>query len=97
MFSQARVKNSVHGGEGACVAGGYVCMVGWGVCDREACMCNGGMHGRGACMAGGVHGRGCVVGGMHGMKKQQLQWAIRILLECTLVLACGHTNSVENP
>ena len=26
----------------------------------------GGMHGRGACKAGGVHGRGCMAGGMCG-------------------------------
>ena len=55
-----------------------------GVCPREgACMagggmCGRGMHGRGACMAGGMHGGGhawqegmcgrgaCMAGGMHG-------------------------------
>ena len=42
-------------------------------------------------MAGGVHGRGYAwrgrawQGDMHGRKKQQLQWAVRILLECILV------------
>ena len=42
MFSEACVKNSVHGG-GAYMAGGHV----W----RGACMV-GGMHGRGACVVG---------------------------------------------
>ena len=46
MFSQACVKNSVHGRGGACMAGG--------VCGRGACMA-GGMPGK-----GGMHGRGCV-------------------------------------
>ena len=48
IFSQACVKNSVHGGGGdhACVAGG--------VSGR------GDMHCRGACVARGMHGRGCV-------------------------------------
>ena len=57
IFSEACVKNFVHGGGHA-----------WqGVYMAGACMA-GGMHGRGVCMAeGGVHGRGvCVAGGMHG-------------------------------
>ena len=68
---------------------------------RVACMA-GGMHGvrhawQGACMAGGMCGGRCVwKGGMHGgmhgkgghawQEKQQLQWVIRILLECILVI-----------
>ena len=56
IFSQACVKNSVHG-EGACVAEGSV-------------------HGRGACAVGGVRA---------WQEKWQLQWAVRILLECILV------------
>ena len=54
IFSEAHVKNSVHGG--ACLAGGHA----W----------QGDMHGRGhawrvVCVAGGMCG-GCIVGGMHG-------------------------------
>ena len=37
-------------------------------------------------MAGGMHGgRACMVGGHAWQEKRQLQWAIRILLECILV------------
>ena len=51
------------------------------------------MAGEGACMQGGVYGRGhvwqggaCVVGGGHvWQERQPLQWAVRILLECILV------------
>ena len=66
MFSQACVKNSVHGG--ACVTkGGEVCVV------RGACVAIAGMHGKGkgghAFLKGGIHGKGvCVVGGMHGSR-----------------------------
>ena len=83
MFSQACVKNSVYKG-GACVAGGGVCMAG------------GGMHGQGGCVAGGVHGGGCMAVGMctpgqtcpwdmHGRKKWPLQRAVHILLERIIV------------
>ena len=41
--------------------------------QRGACVVKGGMHGKGACVAGGMHGEGgmcgkgaCMVGGMHG-------------------------------
>ena len=52
IFSEACVKNSVHGGEG-----GMHCRRGGGVCGggRQ-------MHGRGACVAGGV----CMAGGLCG-------------------------------
>ena len=55
MFSQACVKNSVHGGGGSM---GHV----W----RGACVAGGmGMHGRGVCLAGGVCGGGaCIAGEM---------------------------------
>ena len=76
-----------HAWWGACMAGRYA----W----QEVCMAGGhawqgGMHGRGACVAGGMCGGGCMGGGMHGRGvcmagKWQLQWAIRILLECILV------------
>ena len=44
------------GGGGLCMTGGHA----W----------QGGVHGRGACMAGGVHGRGghAWQGGMHGRR-----------------------------
>ena len=28
----------------------------------QGCVCGGGMHGKGGCVAGGMHGRGCVCG-----------------------------------
>ena len=58
------------------------------------------MHGRGACMAGGMHGNGVYTwqGDMHGrgcvhgwggggvwQERQPLQWMVCILLECILV------------
>ena len=55
---------------GACVVGG-MCCGGEGMYGRGTCMV--GWHAlQGACMAGGMHGRGhawwgaCIVGGMHG-------------------------------
>ena len=71
MFSQVCVKNSVHVGHvwlGVCIIGcvhGKGCAWQGGVCGRGACMAEG-MCGRrhawqGACMTGGMHGRG-----MHG-------------------------------
>ena len=87
IFSEACVKNSVHMGEGACMAGG---MCGRGVDGRGACVAGrhvwqgwhawqgcvgGGWHAwQGVCMAGGA----CVVGGVRGGG---------ILLECILVHA----------
>ena len=70
IFSQASVKNSVHGG-GSRMAGqgcwgmAGVCMVGYtwqGVSMVWACMA-GGIHSRGHVWQGGICGRGvCVVG-----------------------------------
>ena len=81
MFSQACVKNSVHGGRHAwqggmrdvlvCVARG-VCMAGG--------VHGGGLHGGGhvwwgACMVGGVHGGGVVLcGGMRGRGGGYVWW-----------------------
>ena len=93
IFSQTCVKNSVHRedmhGRGCAWQG--ACMVG-AMCGRGECMA-GGMCGRGVCVAGG-----CVQGGMCGRGrawqgacvtgKRQLQRAVRILLECILVLEC---------
>ena len=58
MFSQACVKNSVHSGGGACVAGGSCMDGGWG-CVWHGAYVAGGYAWQGACMTGGVHGRGC--------------------------------------
>ena len=76
-----------HAWQGACVAGGHAW---WGACMA------GGHVWQGACMARGegVHGRGaCMVGGMHVPPRQMLRLqhtvnerAVRILLECILVL-----------
>ena len=56
----------------------------------------GGVCGRGACVAGGVHGRGgmhvrgaCMAGGMHGRYCD-----VRILLECILVLIISSQSPV---
>ena len=79
MFLHLSVSHSVHRGWhvwwGVCVAGGGcgrgTCVAGghaWqgGMCGR-GCEWQGGMCGReGACMAGGMHGRGCMAGGMRG-------------------------------
>ena len=70
-------------------------MVG-GVHGRGACVV-GGMCGRvhvwqGACMAGGVHDRGhvwqgaCMAGGHAWQERWPLQWTVRILLECILLV-----------
>ena len=59
MFSHLSVSHSVHGG-GACVAGGKAVWQG-------AFMAEGGMRGRGACVAGVCVWQGvCVVGGVCG-------------------------------
>ena len=60
MFSEACVKNSVHGGGGDIHGRGHVWrgdMHGWGHAWQGACVV-GGMHGRRTCIAGGMHGRG---------------------------------------
>ena len=44
----------MHDRRGTCVMG--TCMAGWHAWQ-------GGLHGRGVCMSGGMHGRGCVAGG----------------------------------
>ena len=49
-----------------------------GVCLSTGCVCvggvwQGGVHGRGVCMVGGMHGRGCVAGGMCG-RGHAWQW-----------------------
>ena len=41
-------------------------MRGRGLCVAGGCEWQGGMHNRGACMAGGVHGGGLHGGGLHG-------------------------------
>ena len=82
----------MHVCQGACMAG---------VCVRQGVCMTGGMHGRGVCVARGVHGRGhawqgghawqvsaCVTGGRAWQERWPLQWAVRILLECTLVKEC---------
>ena len=81
----------------------------WGVHGRGACMaggmCGGGHAWQGVSMAGGhawqegVHGRGtCVAGGCAWQILQDTvnEWAVRILLECILVILIyseiGHAN-----
>ena len=84
-------------GRGTCMAGGMhggghawwgvVCMAGRG-CAWQA----GGMHGGGHAWQGGMHGRGvCMAGGhawqggMHGGGVYGRYYEIRILLECILI------------
>ena len=60
--------------------------VGQGMCGR-VCVARGDVHGRvwlwlGACMAGRHTWQG---GGRAWQEKRQLQWAVRILLECILL------------
>ena len=89
IFSEACVKNSVHrgvlrGGGRCCVAGGM-----------HVCMHGGGVHGRGACVAGGPAWGAYMVGGHMWQKGGRHAWQIlrdtvnervvRILLECILV------------
>ena len=72
IFSEACVKNSVHGGlGGACMPGG---MCGRGHAWRGGCAWQGGMHGgvcgrgcawQGACVVGG-HAWGACMAGVHG-------------------------------
>ena len=78
-------------GGGVCVAGGMhgrgTCMAG-GMYDGGACMAGGhawqgGECSRGVCMAWGQHGGW--EGGGHAWHMVN-EWAVRILLECILVL-----------
>ena len=64
-----------HVWQGARVAGGHV----W----QRACVV-GGVHGRGHAWHGGVHGRGAYMA--RGQERRPLQRAVRILLECILVI-----------
>ena len=75
--------------QGACVARGCAWqggMCGWGghMWQRghawQGCVCGGGMHGRGHAWCGA-----CMAEGHAWQEKRQLQWAVRILLECILV------------
>ena len=65
-------------GTGMCMVGGW----------------QGGMHGKGHAWQGGVHGMHggvtCMAGGMR-RGRQPLQWTVRILLECILVLVVFFT------
>ena len=66
---------------------GDMCTTG-GMCATEG-MCGGGVRGRGVGVAGGVHGGGSMWWGEAGrawQKRQPLQRAVRILLECILVI-----------
>ena len=84
-----------HAWQGVCVAGG-VCMAGrhtWlGVCMAGGCVWwwgGAGMHGRGpwgACMAGHMHGRGRAFMPQQILGDMVNERAVRILLECTLVV-----------
>ena len=68
----------MHGEGGMYGEGGYMCGEG------GACMVKGGMCGK-----EGVHGKGgaCMGGGGHvWQERRPLQWTVRILLECILVL-----------
>ena len=94
IFSEACVKNSVHGGGGHAWQGG---LHGRGGIHGSGAY----MEGEGACMVGGMHGKGghawqggaCVAGGgvCGGGRAWQILWdtvnerAVRILLECILV------------
>ena len=62
MFSQVCVKNSVH--RGTCTVRG---IYGGGVPSMMCMASSQGVHGRGgACVVGGMCGRGCIGRGMHG-------------------------------
>ena len=75
MFSQACVKNSVHGGNMRGKGGG-ACIVKRGMCGEGGMHGKGGVHGEGACVVtGGVCGKvevcmvkACMIGGMHGKR-----------------------------
>ena len=95
MFSQARVKNSVH--VGVCMARGCAwqggihgrrCVWQEGGHVRQGSMCGGEGHlWQGVCMTGGLHGRGYawmeawMAGGMCDRREG-------LLLECILVGIC---------
>ena len=59
-------------------------------CAWQGGMCSGGMHGRGACMTGGCVWQGCV-----WQERWPLQRAVRILLECILVIDMILLNKCE--
>ena len=91
----ACVAGGMHG-KGVCMARGA-----WqgGMCGRGHAW-QGGVHGKGgmagehvwqgACMAGGVHGGGGGVHAMHTPRHYEIHlvnvWAVRVLLECILIL-----------
>ena len=85
MHGGAGVHGRGHVWQGVCIVGGNVFT---SVC-QEFCPGGGhawhGMCGRGACMVG-------VCGWGGGQKRQPLQWTVRILLECILVV-CMATDS----
>ena len=76
MHGRGRAWQGGHAWWGACMTGG---MHGRGACMVGECVA-GGMHDRGACMVGSMHGSGGVCGDMVNER------AVRILLECILVL-----------
>ena len=86
----------VHG-RGACLARGCAW---WGACVAGDVCSGEGMHGRGACVVGGMHGTG--VHATHAPRQilrprhMVNERAVRILLECVLVLSCGHSCLVQN-
>ena len=53
----------------------------------------GGVHGRGACVPGEHAWQGCMAGGCAWQEELQLQRAVRILLECILVVTAPKKNS----
>ena len=98
----------VHAWQGVCMAGGVHgrgCAL-QGACVMGVCMV-GGMCGRGVHGKGGVHGRGhggrhtwhgaCVGAGCAWQERRPLQRAVRILLECILVISrCLNRNPTEH-
>ena len=58
----------------------------WGHAWQGGCMAGGrGVHGRGACMVGGVHGRGCACHVHPRTLRDTVDQCAGILLECILV------------
>ena len=103
-WGHAWLPGGMHGCQGACMVAGGACIVAGGMCGcRGACMVAGG-HVRllgghvcgcwGACMVAGGHAW-WLVGDMHGCwgvcgiwRDTVNEQAVRILLECILVLTC---------
>ena len=75
IFSEACVKNPVHGG----VACGGACSGVAGGCAWQG-VCGGGMCGRGAYMAGGMHGRKGGVCGIQSMSRRYASYWNAFLL-----------------